>query len=245
MSDQVVMQGCQSICKHNGPEAYKIKKLADFNEDGILYWHMVNYNKDMGTRDQLLTMVAATTHWNKILKDHGLLLVQTSDISKADIKVYAAVNGRDGNAVATLLNGKKKKFKHGFNKGVLGWYHDKKILLNDAEYFTQKYQKGSYHLETFYIHEWGHALGFSHTHVREDIMGDTYNEKATITQDSIDGLEEMVENRYGTSRKIDRPEKLVDNDFEEKFVKFGKVICIAIIIVTSFLFVYQLYLLIK
>jgi len=235
MSENIVIQGCQSIHDHNGPQAYKIKKLADFNEDGILYWHMVNYNKDMGTRDQLLTMVAATTHWNKILKDHGLLLVQTSDIKKADIKVYAAVNGRDGNAVATLLNGKIKKFKHGFNKGVLGWYHDKKILLNDAEYFTQKYQKGSYHLETFYIHEWGHALGFSHTHVREDIMGDTYNEKATITQDSIDGLEKMVENRYGTSRKIDRPEKLVDNDFEEKFVKFGEVIFIVIIIVTSFL----------
>lgn len=172
-----------------GPQQYSLSKPAPFDERGYLYWHMVGYTKDIGKIQQLLTWEDVFNDWEDQLE--VLKFRKTEHIKKAHLIIFW--DAGDGNCYDEHGRFVKKcPYDFKLHPHVIAvCYPNGEIYGNDALFHTEKEKGRGFLLKISMKHEVGHGLGFRHTPVTTDIMGEKYNKDAVFTADTRNGAVEL------------------------------------------------------
>jgi len=158
------------------------------DDNDTLYYHMANDGTDLDRYHQLRILSAVWSAWEYHL--WPFRFIHTEDINKADHLTFWAkddiITFRDGRQV-------ESDFKFLKNPGVLAVQFSApsgSMILNDNyDYSLDAKGPNSFDLEKVMKHELGHYMGLGHSKAPSEIMGASYDENATLTEDSIIGVQ--------------------------------------------------------
>lgn len=177
------------------PSHYSImgKHRLPVDENGFIYWTLMNFGEDMDHASQINVMWSAFQRWEKLLWPWQFQSVSNDKDVLVDVwKIYHVKSNK------IQLPGKVMRSPFNFAKSpetlAVQWAYypgfewSLSMVINDDHEFSLNYGKKQFKFLDVITHEMGHGLRLGHSEAPGELMNPYYAEGMRITQDSIDGL---------------------------------------------------------
>ena len=187
-------------CRHVEVELYSLLKQrkAIFNSDRKQYWYLNNFTNKLPINVQRRSIREAFQRWNDHIREYGKEFVETLEKEKAYIQIYFGGGEKDG---PTDLYPDTYEIVFEDEEMIAFWIPKTgDIWLNDAvEWDIEKsilLGVEPVDLSCALEHELGHLQYIAHTKDNpNDIMFAQYVPGNRITEDTVEAIKELYENR--------------------------------------------------
>lgn len=190
------MYSCQ-----NRPANYSLLSKGKFPEpnNGVYFWHLQNFTKDMDKYQVILSFEKAMNLWQRamdIIEPVGnyITFQGTPDISKAHF-IFSFGEGvhqfsdSENNRIVCPFNfdGSGKVLAHAWSKCESNPYGGQ-LHLDESEDWSNIHAFDKTELLTVILHEIGHILDLAHSDDVKSLMYPQYNGPKSISPDDVSGL---------------------------------------------------------
>lgn len=196
------------------PSLYTVmgRRKLPINEQGRLYWHIMNFGQDIDPALQVGIFAKAFGDWQEHL--FPWRFTSTSDPNKCDWPIFHAVKNKIhlpdqvidspydflGNPSVLAV---QYEYAPGFDWSLA-------MIVNDDHKLGLQHEGKTFDVYKIIRHEIGHGLRLGHTNVKGDLMYPIYDPHYTFTKDTINGLMHVHGPHLMEFAELDRAKRFIN-----------------------------------